>query len=144
MSVFQVLKIGRKLHPNTVLIIDDYDKYDVYDKDCYVIYQILNFDIKGKKNLFIWNRIEYLSYLVKKLKEQKIDYKVLCKRHGYEIVDEDYFSDNQYRRCLKSGKFCYQRKQKIDQIYHQFNYSLKRNPEKVMEWVKKIEGIIYV
>ncbi len=77
MSVFQVLKIGRKLHPNTVLIIDDYDKYYVYDKDCYVIYQILNFGIKGKKNLFIWNRIEYLSYLVKKLKEQKIDYKVL-------------------------------------------------------------------
>ena len=71
MSVFQVLKIGRKLHPNTVLIIDNYDKYYVYDRDCYVIYQILNFDIKGKKNLFIWNRIEYLPYLVKKLKEQK-------------------------------------------------------------------------
>lgn len=71
MSVFQVLKIGGKLHPNTVLIIDDYDKYYVYDKDCYVIYQILNFDIKGKK--------------------------------------------------------------KINQIYHQFNYSLKRNPEKVID-----------
>ena len=91
MSVFQVLKIGRKLHPNTALIIDDYDKYYISDKDCYVIYQILNFGIKGKKNLFIWNRIEYLSYLVKKLKEQKLDYKVLCKRHGYEIVDEGCF-----------------------------------------------------
>lgn len=144
MSVFQVLKIGGKLHPNTVLIIDDYDKYYVYDKDCYVIYQILNFDIKGRKNLFIWNRIEYLSYLVKKLKEQKIDYKVLCKRHGYEIVDEGCFFDNQYSRFLKNGKLCYKRKQKINQIYHQFNYSLKRNPEKVMEGVKKIEGIIYV
>lgn len=144
MSVFQILKIGRKLYPNTVLIIDNYDKYYIYDKDCYVIYQIMNFDIKGKKNLFIWNKIEYLSYLVKKLSEKRIDYKVLCKRHGYEIVDEGCFSDNQYSRFLKNGKLYYKRRQKINQIYHQFNYSLKRSPEKVMDWVKKIEGIIYV
>ncbi len=144
MSVFQGLKIGRKLHPNTVLIIDDYDKYYVYDKDCYVIYQVMNFDIKGKKNLFIWNRIDYLPYLVKTLKEQKIDYKVLCKRHGYEIVDEGCFSDNRYSRFLKNGKFCYKRKQKINQIYHQLNYLLKNNPEKVIDLVSQIEGIINV
>ena len=144
MSVFQVLKMGRELHPNAVLIVDDYDKYYVYDKDCYVIYRILNFDSKGKKNLFIWNRIDYLPYLVKKLKEQKIDYKVLCKRHGYEIVDEGCFSDNRYSSFLKNGKFCYKRKQKINQIYHQLNYLLKNNPEKVIDLVSQIERIINV
>ena len=144
LSVFHVLKIVRKLHPNTVIIIDDYDKYYIYDKDCYIIYKIFNFDIHGKKNIFITNRIKYLPYLLNKLNEEKIDYKVLCKRHGYEIVDEGCFSDNRYSSFLKNGKFCYKRKQKINQIYHQLNYLLKNNPEKVIDLVSQIERIINV
>ena len=96
MSVFHVLEIGRQLHRNTVFIIDCYDRYYIYDKDCYVIYQVFHFDIHGEKNIFITNKIEYLPYLIKKLEEERIDYKVLGKRHGYNVISGNAFFDNRF------------------------------------------------
>lgn len=74
MSVFHVLEIGRQLHRNTVFIIECYDRYYIYDKDCYVIYQIFHFDIHGGKDIFITNKIECFSYLLilKKLVEKEL------------------------------------------------------------------------
>lgn len=144
MSVFHVLEIGRQLHRNTVFIIDCYDGYYIYDKDCYVIYQIFHFDIHGKKNIFITNKIEYFPYLIKKLKEERIDYKVLCKRHGYNIVHENNFLDNRYSKALKNGKLVYQRTKRINQIYHKLNYLLKDNPNKLTQILDQIEEFVYV
>ena len=144
LSVFHVLKIERKLHPNTVFIIDDYDKYYIYDKDCYIIYKIFNFDIHGKKNIFITNRIKYLPYLLNKLNEEKIDYKVLCKRHGYDINSEHHFLDNNYCKVLKNGKLRYQRTKRLNQIYCKLNYFLKNDSKELVEILNEIEGIVYV
>ena len=144
MSVFHVLEIGRQLHRNTVFIIDCYDRYYIYDKDCYVIYQIFNFDIYGEKNIFITNKIEYLPYLIKKLEEERIDYKVLGKRHRYNIISENNFLDNRYCKTLKKGKLVYQRTKKLNQIYHQLNYLLKDNPNKLTQILNRIEEFVYV
>lgn len=144
MSVFHVLEIGRQLHRNTVFIIDCYDKYYIYDKDCYVIYQVFHFDIHGEKNIFITNKIEYLPYLIKRLEEERIDYKVLCKRHGYNVISENTFLDNRYCKTLKNGKLVYQRTKKLNQIYHKLNYLLKDNPNKLTQILNRIEKIVYV
>lgn len=144
MSVFHVLEIGRQLHRNTVFIIDCYDRYYIYDKDCYVIYQIFHFDIHGGKNIFITNKIEYLPYLIKKLEEERIDYKVLGKRHGYNIISENTFLDNRYCKTLKNGKLVYHRTKKLNKIYHKLNYLLKDNPNKLTQILNRIEEFIYV
>lgn len=144
MSVFHVLEIGRQLHQNTVFIIDFYDRYYIYDKDCYVIYQIFHFDIRGEKNIFITNKIEYLPYLIKKLEEERIDYKVLCKRHGYNVIFENAFLDNRHCKTLKKGKLVYQRTKKLNQIYHKLNYLLKDNPNKLTQVLDQIEEFVYV
>lgn len=144
MSVFHVLEIGRQLHRNTVFIIDCYDRYYIYDKDCYVIYQVFHFDIHGEKNIFITNKIEYLPYLIKKLEEERIDYKVLGKRHGYNIISENTFLDNRYCKTLKKGKLVYQRTKKLNQIYHQLNYLLKDNPKRLTQILNQIEEFVYV
>ena len=144
MSVFHVLEIGRQLHRNMVFIIDCYDRYYIYDKDCYVIYQVFHFDIHGEKNIFITNKIEYLPYLIKKLEEERIDYKVLGKRHGYNIISENTFLDNRYYKTLKKGKLGYQRTKKLNQIYHKLNYLLKDNPKRLTPILNQIEEFVYV
>lgn len=141
MSVFHVLEIGRQLHRNTVFIIDFYDRYYIYDK---VIYQVFHFDIRGKKNIFITNKIEYLPYLIKKLEEERIDYKVLCKRHGYNVIFENTFLDNRYCKTLKKGKLVYQRTKKLNQIYHKLNSLLKDNPNKLIQVLDQIKEFVYV
>ena len=82
--------------------------------------------------------------MIKKLEEERIDYKVLGKRHRYNIISENNFLDNRYCKTLKKGKLVYQRTKKLNQIYHQLNYLLKDNPNKLTQILNRIEEFVYV
>ena len=133
-SMKKVVLLVRDLHPNSVLIVDDYTRYFVYDRDCYVVYYLCGFSIKGCKEKFISDDISYLNYLVSKLKENHVDYMILVKRHGYNVEDSKQFLDNTYQKFYSKGKIVYKRQQEI-------NYIKRKLSCKILEQEKKIKKV---
>lgn len=109
----------KKVHPDTVLIIDNYDCYTICSDDCYVVYYLCKFSIKGNKFKLISNKITYLNYLVGRLEENHVNFMVLIKRHGYNVESSTQFLDNTYDKFCSKGKLVYKREQKVTYIKRQ-------------------------
>lgn len=113
------------------MIIDDYQCYYVYDRDCYVVFYLSKLLIKGKESKFIKNSINYLNYLVDILRKNHVDYFVLSKRQGYSIVESNFFSDNAYKKYYRKGKFVFSRLKEILFIRNKLRCKMLENQDSI-------------
>ena len=59
---------------DTVIIVDNYEDYYVYDNDVYIVSYLTNLSIKkSKNNIYLRNNINYLNYLIKILKDNNVN-----------------------------------------------------------------------
>lgn len=137
--MLKIVNLIRKLHPDTVVIVDDYDNYYVYGGDCYIVYYLINLSIKRYKNsLFIRNKIDYINYLVDNLNKNRVNYMVVVKRFGYEVESSNSFIDNNYSKDLNKGKLLYKRGNDIKYIGSKLRLDIINNRDKI----KRIKEII--
>ena len=139
--MLKVVSIIRELHPDVVLIIDDYQNYYIYDRDVYIVFYLLNLTIKKYNgNVFIRNNINYLSYLVFKLNEFKISYMVLTKRFGYDVSQGKIYLNNHYQNFYVKGKLVYERTKEINKIYFKLKLNILENKNKISVIKELISG----
>lgn len=137
----KVVDLIRKIYPYTVIIVDDYQYYYIYDRDAYIVYYLLDLSIKKyKDNKFIRNKIEYLNFLISKLKENQISYVVVVKRMGYNVDLEYEFTNENYIRYYNKGKLLYKRTDEINSIKAKLKVNIFDNVEKI----KRIKRIVDV
>lgn len=135
----KIVNLIRGLHPNTIIIVDDYQHYYLYDRDVYIVYYLLGLSIKKYKgNIFIRNNIEYLNYLISKLKENQVGYVVVVKRMGYNVSLEDDFINDNYLKYYNKGKLFYNRINQINTIKAKLKINIFDNREKI----KKLKRIV--
>ena len=117
---------------DTVIIVDNYDDYYVYDNDVYIVSYLTNLSIKkSSNNIYLKNKIEYLNYLIKILKDNNVNCIVLLKRHGYNVSDECVFDDNSYQKFMKKGRLVYKRKKEIIKIKNKLKLNILNNENKI-------------
>ena len=64
MKIDRLLRIVREIHPESVIIILDYNKFRIYNEDAYMSYYLFKYDLHYMKYYnFIINKIEYLNYV---------------------------------------------------------------------------------
>ena len=141
--MYKIVNLIRQLYENTVIIVDDYDNYYIYDRDLYVVYYFTRFTIKKYKNIkFIKNNIDYLNYLIKILRDNNINYVVLVKRFGYNVDYEYSFNNNNYISYYKKGKLIYKRIKDIDNIRVKLKSNILDNKEKINEIKRLVDSYV--
>ena len=141
--MYRIMNLVRQLYNNTVIIVDDYDNYYIYDRDVYVVYYLSKFTIKNYNNTkYIKNNINYLSYLIKILKDNNINYVVLVKRFGYNVDIEHIFDNNNYISYYKKGKLVYKRKKDIDNIRVKLKLNILNNIDKINEIKRLVDSYV--
>ena len=138
--MLKIVNLIKKIHSDTIVIVDDYDNYYVYGRDCYIVYYLINLSIKRYKNsLFIRNKIDYINYLVDNLNKNKVNYIVVVKRFGYNVDVSNSFIDNNYSKYLNKGKLLYKRSNDIKYISGKLRLNIISNRDKIKR-VKEIIG----
>lgn len=133
------IKLLKRLHPDVLFIIDDFDTYRVLGEDTYVICYLLGFKKKGKGDkAYLYSDIKYLNYLVAKLKENEVSHMVLVRRAGYDLSIKNIYQNNTRQKYLKRGKIVQARMEKIESI----RVSLKKDILNNYEKIKKVKELI--
>lgn len=136
--MLKVVNLVRRLYDDTIIIIDNYDSYYIYGRDVYVVYYLLNLNIKGNGNFkFIKNNIDYINYLIDILNKNQVSYVVLVKRWGYNVDVEKCFKDNYYNKFCVKGKFVYKRSKENMKIRNKLKINILDNKEKI-EKIKRL------
>ena len=137
--MLKIVNLIKKIHSDTIVIVDDYDNYYVYGRDCYIVYYLINLSIKRYKNsLFIRNKIDYINYLVDNLNKNKVNYIVVVKRFGYNVDVSNSFINNNYSKYLNKGKLLYKRSNDIKYINSKLRLDVINNRDKI----KRIKELI--
>lgn len=119
---------------DTVIIVDNYEDYYVYDNDVYIVSYLTNLSVKkSKNNTYLRNNINYLNYLIKILRENNVNFIVVSKRHGYNVSYECIFDNNNYQKIMKKARLVYKRKNEIIKIKNKLKLNILNNKEKIRD-----------
>ena len=100
-----ILNIIRNIHKNSIIIVVDYNKFRVYNEDSYICNYIFKYDIHYLRYYkFIINKLEYLNYVKYYLRKFNINYIILDKHDGYNLMDKYISDDNNYLIYLSRAK----------------------------------------
>ena len=132
--MLKTIRLIRKLHMDTVIIVDNYEDYYVYDNDTYIVSYLTNLAVKkSKNNMYLRNNINYLNFLIKILRENNVNFIVVSKRHGYNVSYECIFSNNNYNKIMKKGRLVYKRKKEIIKIKNKLKLDILNSKEKIKD-----------
>lgn len=139
--MLKTIGLIRKLHLDTIIIVDDYKDYYIYDDVVYIINYLIGFSIKKHRNImYLKNKIEYLNYLIKILKDNNVNCIVLSKRHGYNVEYEHIFDNNNYQKIMKKGRLVYKRKKEI--VKNKLKLDILNNEIKIKNIKDMIVGYV--
>ena len=89
----------------------------MYNEDAIISNYLFKYDIHKLKDYnFIINKIEYLNYVKFNLRKIGINYIVVDKHDGYNIISEYKEDNNYYEIYLKRSKIYYKRMKIINKI----------------------------
>ena len=130
--MLKIVRLIRNIHSNTIIIVDDYECYYIYDNDTYIISYLTNLSIKMTENsMFVRNKINYLNYLLKILRNNSINCIVVSKIQGYNIEYECIFDNNNYQKFMKKGRLVYKRKKEIIKLMNRLKLDMLSNKNKI-------------
>ena len=140
MSIINVIKNIKQIHPEYVVITKIGKFYYNYGKDAYIISYIFDYKIKTiEENIKICAfSVSILNRNIAKLEENKLNYLIIDKRNNYEVDEKsDNGNLNKYNYFLQKSKKYINQKNRIEKIY---NYLISNIEDK--ELIIDIERII--
>ena len=89
MSITNMVKNIKEIHPKTLLLFKVGAFCESYGRDSYIISYLFDYQIKQKNDIFkVGFSKKAIPRVLSKLEEQKIDYLLIDVRNDYEIDDK--------------------------------------------------------
>ena len=130
-------KFIHTIHRTQVIVYKKNKEYYVIDDDVYVLRSLLIFSYCYKnyrKVIFIDN--DYVNYVLKYLRENKVSYVVININYGYDRVLEYKVINNRYNFYYKKGKRIVKNERRVKYIIDMLNRT------KNLELLKEVDLII--
>lgn len=141
--MLKTVRLIKKIHLDAIIIVDNYKDYYVYDNDAYIVSYLTNLSVKkSENNIFIKNSINYLHYLIKILRDNNVNCIVVSRRHGYDVLYECVFDNNNYQKFMKKGRLVHKRKQEIIKIKSKLKLDILKNENKIKNIKDMIIGYV--
>ena len=141
MSVINIVKNIKQIHPEYIALIKIGKFYYSYGKDAYIISYIFNYKIKKvEENVCVCAfPVSITNKIISKLEENKINYLLIDRRNNYEVDEKSNNKNlNKYDIFFEKAKKFINLKNRIDNIY---DYLIS-NMENEKELIKQIENVI--
>lgn len=143
MGTENMVRVMKKVHPETIIMVKMGNFYYEYGKDAYIVSYLFNY--KLNKTINIANSgfpKSVLNKVLKELEEKNISYIVVNKANNYELLDECNFkSKNKYKKYYEEAYKYITIKKRIDLIYEYLLENIKN--EGMKEKINNIEKVLY-
>lgn len=143
MSIVNIAKGIKQVHPNDVALIKVGKFYQTFGKDAYIISYLLNYQLKQVESNTNTTGFPEMALLkvTKALEDHSVNYMLLDRSANYEMMDQCNFKEkNQYTNIYNQAHKIIARKNKVNAIYEYLMNSL--DDELVKEQIRQIEAII--
>ena len=143
MSIINIVKNIKQVHPEHIILIKIGKFYYSYSKDEYIISYIFGYKLKNiEENIKVCSfPVFILNKIMAKLEENKINYIIIDRRNNYEVDEKsDNGNLNKYNLYLEKSKKYINKKNKIEEIYNYLISNIENDTNN--ELIKKIESQI--
>ena len=140
MSIINIVKNIKQVHPEHIILIKIGKFYYSYSKDAYIISYIFGSKLKNiEENIKVCAfPIFILNKIMAKLEENKINYIIIDRRNNYEVDEKsDNGNLNKYNLYLEKSKKYINQKNKIEEIYNYLISNIENDTNN--ELIKEIE-----
>ena len=140
MSIINIVKNIKQVHPEHIILIKIGKFYYSYSKDAYIISYIFGYKLKNiEENIKVCAfPVFILNKIIAKLEENKINYIIIDRRNNYEVDEKfDNGNLNKYNLYLEKSKKYINQKNKIEEIYNYLISNIENNNNN--ELIKEIE-----
>ena len=144
MSVINMVKNIKEIHPKFVLCFKYGSFYNAYGKDAYIIAYLFHYKMnKLQKDIpFCGFPKNALSKVMSKLEEKKINYITIDPRNNYDVDDKvDNKNLNTYDAIYKKANKYVKTSKKLEDIKNKLMSQIE--DESLAEKIEKIEKIVY-
>ena len=127
----------KKIHNNYLIVYKKNNQYFVIDHFVYIFKSLFHFKFmlkNGRKIILIDEN--YLNYLLKKLREEHVNYVIIHINYGYNTVLKYKDTNNQYKKYYQKGKSMIKNENRIDYLVKLLEE--RRN----INLLQKIESVI--
>lgn len=140
MSIINIVKNIKQVHPEHIILIKIGKFYYSYSKDAYIISYIFGYKLKNiEENIKVCAfPVFILNKIMAKLEENKINYIIIDRRNNYEVDEKsDNGNLNKYNLYLEKSKKYINQKNKIEEIYNYLISNIENDTNN--ELIKEIE-----
>lgn len=140
MSIINIVKNIKQVHPEHIILIKIGKFYYSYSKDAYIISYIFGYKLKNiEENIKVCAfPVFILNKIMAKLEENKINYIIIDRRNNYEVDEKsDNGNLNKYNLYLEKSKKYINQKNKIEEIYNYLISDVENDTNN--ELIKEIE-----
>lgn len=140
MSIINIVKNIKQVHPEHIILIKIGKFYYSYSKDAYIISYIFEYKLKNiEENIKVCAfPVFILNKIMAKLEENKINYIIIDRRNNYEVDEKsDNGNLNKYNLYLEKSKKYINQKNKIEEIYNYLISNIENDTNN--ELIKEIE-----
>lgn len=140
MSIINIVKNIKQVHPEHIILIKIGKFYYSYSKDAYIISYIFGYKLKNiEENIKVCAfPVFILNKIMAKLEENKINYIIIDRRNNYEVDEKSNNGNlNKYNLYLEKSKKYINQKNKIEEIYNYLISNIENDTNN--ELIKKIE-----
>lgn len=119
MSIINIVKNIKQVHPENIILIKIGKFYYSYSKDAYIISYIFGYKLKNiEENIKVCAfPVFILNKIMAKLEENKINYIIIDRRNNYEVDEKsDNGKLNKYNLYLEKSKKYIKFSTQIDDI----------------------------
>ena len=145
MSVIRIVSTIKKIHPDSVILVEIGKFYHVYGKDALILSYIFKYKLAETKEKNIctcaFPKTSYAK-VISTLENKKINYIILDRRNNYDVDEKsDNKNLNTYTKWYEKAKIFINIKNRAQNIYKYIMENYEK--ENIKEKIKEIEKIIY-
>lgn len=144
MSVINIVKTVKEIHPEFLTLVKIGSFYHAYGKDSYILSYLFQYKLKTIENNYSTCGFSSstLNKVLAKLELEQINYLILDRRNNYEVDEKcDYKKKNQYKKIFDEAYPNIKLRNRVEAIYQ---YMLDNIHEKDFKNILvDMEKIIY-
>ena len=134
MSMENSVRLIKKVHPTSVVLVKVGKFYQCFDKDAYIVAGMFDYKLRKDKYVSCGFPLSALNKVKVELEKEKVDYIVVDKRNEYEVIcKEEFKKENKYEEMFAIGKMQELIKERVEKVSKEVGIfeKLKEKPYKL-------------
>lgn len=142
MSLENSMKLIKRIHPDSVILVKIGKFYQCFDKDAYIVSDIFEYKLKKDKYISCGFPLSSLNKVMVGLEKRNVSYVVVDKRNEYEVTAREEFGNkNSYYEKYKMAKLKEKITKRVEKLDRFVFEKILNGDKEVINKVKAMEKL---